>query len=251
MNKSSIISIVVAAAATANAKPAQNKAVEQKAVDALQTMGAFLRDQQSFEVKSTIETDYELDNGQTVRLAKQGDLQVKRPDHLRAEMTSDRKERQFFYDGKSFVMYAPKMGFYTRVDAPPTILELADDLETRYGLELPLVDLFRWGTPEGPMDELTSATYVGPATIDGVATDQYAFRQKGVDWQVWIERGDKPVPRKLLLTTTDDPNRPQHSIEMTWQLDAKQPDSTFTFNPPKNAAQIGITELAPQNVSQR
>jgi len=251
MNKSLIVSIVVAAAATANAEPKPNKAIEQKAVDALESMGTFLRNQQSFEVKSTIETDYDLDNGQTVRLAKQGDLHVRRPDHLRMDSTSERKERQFFYDGKSFVMYAPKMGYFTRVDAPPTILELADDLETRYGIELPLVDLFRWGTPDSPTDELTSATYVGPATVDGVATDQYAFRQKGVDWQLWIERGDKPVPRKLLLTTTDDPSRPQHSVEMSWTLDAKQPDSTFTFNPPRNAAQIGITELAPQNVSQR
>jgi hypothetical protein len=259
MNKSLIVSIVVAAAATANATPAQtkapnkepNKAVEQKALDALENMGAFLRSQQSFEVRSTTETDYELDNGQTVRLQKQGELHVRRPDHLRMGMKSDRKDRQYFYDGKTFVMYAPKMQYYTRVDAPPTIIELADDLENRYGLELPLVDLFRWGTPDDPTDELTSATYIGPATIDGVATDQYAFRQKGVDWQLWIQSGDKPVPRKLLLTTTDDPNRPQHSIEMTWNLDAKQPDSLFTFNPPQNAAQIGITELAPQNVSQR
>jgi hypothetical protein len=251
MKKSLIVSIVAAAAATANAKPAQNKNVEQKALDALENMGTFLRNQQSFEVKTTTETDYELDNGQTVRLAKQGDLHVRRPDHLRADVTSERKDRQFFYDGKTFVMFAPKMGFYTRVDAPPTILELADDLESRYGLELPLVDLFRWGTPEASTDELTAAHYIGPATIDGVATDQYAFRQKGVDWQLWIQSGDKPVPRKLLLTTTDDPNRPQHSVEMTWQLDAKEPDSTFTFNPPRTAAQIGITEIAPQNVSQR
>ena len=157
MNKSLIVSIVAATAATAHATPAPdkaankapNKAIEQKALDALQRMGMFLRDQQSFEVKTTSETDYELDNGQTVRLDKQGDLHVRRPDHLRADTTSERKDRQFFYDGKSFVMYAPKMGYYTRVDAPPTILELADDLESRYGLELPLVDLFRWGTPEG------------------------------------------------------------------------------------------------------
>ena len=162
-----------------------------------------------------------------------------------------RKDRQFYYDGKTFVMYAPKVGYYTRVDAPPTLNELADTLEDRYALQLPLVDLFRWGTPDSPLDQLTSAQYIGPATIDGVETDQYAFRQKGVDWQLWIERGDKPVPRKILLTTTDDPSRPQHSVEMAWQLDTREPDSLFTFNPPKAAAQIELAERNVPAVSRR
>jgi hypothetical protein len=244
------VGIAVALSATAGAKPARDK-IDPRAIQALETMGSFLREQQSFTVKTSSETDYKLDNGQTVRMQKEGDLHVRRPDHLRADVTSDRKNRQFFYDGKTFVMYAPTMGYYTRVNAPPTLDELADTLETRYGLELPLVDLFRWGTPGAPTDQLTSAQYIGPATIDGVQTDQYAFRQKGVDWQLWIERGNKPVPRKILLTTTDDPARPQHSVEMAWQLDARQPDSTFTFTPPRTAAQIDIKPIARSQVSRR
>jgi len=250
MKKLLIVSIGLVMAATAQGKPTQGDAVEPKAVNALKAMGIFLRDQQSFTVETTSETDYDLANGQTVRMQKHGDLHVRRPDRLQAHISSDRKDRQFFYDGKTFVMYAPKLGYYTRVDAPPTINQLADTLETKYGLELPLVDLFRWGTPGAPTDELTSAKYIGPATIDGVQTDQYAFRQKGVDWQLWIQQG-KPVPRKILLTTTDDPNRPQHSVEMTWQFNTSQPDSLFTFNPPKTAAQIELKQQNAPAVSQR
>ncbi len=251
MKKMLIVSIGLVVAATASGKPARKDTIEPKAIDALKTMGSFLRSQQSFSVQTSSETDYELDNGQTVRMQKQGDLHVRRPDHLRANVTSDRKARQFFYDGKTFVMYAPNMGYYTKVDAPPTLNSLADTLETQYGLQLPMVDLFRWGTEEAPLDQLTSARYIGPATIDGVQTDQYAFRQKGADWQLWIERGDKPVPRKILITTTDDPARPQHSVDMVWRLGDKQPDSTFTFNPPKTAAQIDIQPTNAPAVSRR
>jgi hypothetical protein len=251
MKKSLIVSIGLVMAATAQGKPTRGDTVEPRAVNALKAMGIFLRDQQSFTVQTTSETDYDLPNGQTVRMEKRGDLRVRRPDHLRAVMTSDRKDRDFFYDGKTFVMYSPKLGYYTRVDAPPTITELADTLETQYGLALPMVDLFRWGTPGAPIDELTSAKYIGPATVDGVQTDQYAFRQKGVDWQLWIERGSQPLPRKILLTTTDDPNRPQHSVEMTWQLGVRQPDSIFTFNPPKGATRIALRETSAGAVSTR
>jgi hypothetical protein len=251
MKKRLIVSIGLALAATASGKPAPKDAIEPRAINALKSMGSFLRSQQSFSVQTLSETDYELDNGQTVRMEKQGDLHVRRPDHLRANVTSDRKDRQFYYDGKTFVMYAPQLGYYTRVAAPPNLNQLADQLETQYGLQLPMVDLFRWGTDQAPLDQLTSAKYIGPATVDGVQTDQYAFRQEGADWQLWIQRGDKPVPRKILITTTDDPARPQHSVEMAWRFDDRQPDSTFTFNPPKTAAQIELRQLDAAQVSRR
>lgn len=254
MMKPAIISIALALAATSDGAPAkatEKTAIDPQAVAALHRMSAFLRQQQSFTVRTTTETDYELASGQTVRMQAHGELLVRRPDHLRADVASDRKEREFFYDGKSFVMYAPRVGFYTRIAAPPTLLELADTLGTRYGVQLPMVDLFRWGTPESPTSELTGATYIGVARIDGVDTDQYAFRQPGLDWQLWIQRGDKPLPRKVLLTTTDDPARPEHAVEMSWQLDAKHPDSAFTFTPPKDAAQIDLAEVKAPSVSAR
>jgi hypothetical protein len=139
-------------------------------------------------------------------------------------------------------MFAPKVGYYATVAAPPTIRELADQLEDRYGLELPLVDLFRWGTAESGADEITRATYIGPAMIDGVQTDQYAFRQPGLDWQIWIDRGARPLPRKLVLTTTDDPARPERIIDLRWELGTRYPDSTFTFVPPQGSRRISIAE---------
>ena len=82
--------------------------------------------------------------------------------------------------------------------------------------------------------------------IAGADTDQYAFRQPGLDWQIWIERGARPLPRKLVLTTTDDPARPEHAIEMTWDLKAKHDDSVFVFVPPKDAKKIQIVDLTTQ-----
>lgn len=219
--------------------------IEPAAIEAIERMGAFLRDQQSFTVRTTAETDYVLDAGQTVRIPSKGEVRVRRPDHLRATVISDRKERQFFYDGKTFTMYGPRLGFYASVAAPPTIVELADSIEARHGLVLPMVDLFRWGTKESGLDALTSAVHVGTSTLDGVVTDHYAFRQPGLDWQIWIERGERPVPRKLVLTTTDDPARPEYTVEMAWELGTRHADATFAFVPPKDSQRIALAEIAP------
>ena len=235
-----IAGVLAAAVSHAENKSQAPPAVEQSAIAALERMGAFLRQQKSFTVRVEIDNDYVVDGGQKVRLSSRGDLRVRRPDHLRASMVSDRKAREFFYAGNTFTIYSPRIGYYATVTAPPTIRELADSLEQQYGLELPMVDLFRLGTDASTLKRITSAHWVGTATIDGVAMDQYAFRQPGLDWQIWIQRGDRPLPRKLVLTTTDDPARPERIIDMTWDLGARHPESIFTFVPPKGSRQIAI-----------
>jgi hypothetical protein len=235
-----IAGVLAAAVSHAENKSQAPPAVEPSAISALERMGEFLRRQQSFTVRVDISHDYVVDSGQKVRLSSHGDLRVRRPDRLRADIVSDRKTRELFYAGNTFTIYSPRVGYYATVAAPPTINQLADQLEDRYGLELPIVDLFRLGTNKAVLQQITSARWVGLATIDGVATDQYAFRQSGLDWQIWIQRGDRPLPRKLVLTTTDDPARPERSIEMTWDLGAKHPESTFTFVPPKDSRRIAI-----------
>jgi hypothetical protein len=235
-----LIGLALAVASVAGAAPPK---IDPKAISALKEMGAYLQKQESFTVKTESETDYVLDNGQKVKMSARGDLRVQRPNRLRANVTSDRKDREFFYDGKTFTMYGPQVGLYTSVPAPPTIGELADVLTAKYGLQLPLVDLFRWGSTNYDTRDITAASYVGPAKVAGVETDHFAFRQKGVDWQVWIERGQHRVPRKIVLTTTDDKTRPEYEVELTWNLGVTHDAAEFAFTPPKDSLKIPLQEI--------
>ena len=137
---------------------------------------------------------------------------------MRAEIVNDRQPRIFYYDGKSFTLYAPRLKFYASVDAPPTIGELATRLEDKYDIDLPFVDLFPLGHEGGNVDAITSATDLGTSVVDGVTCEQYAFRQEGLDWQLWVQQGDNPLPRKVVLSTLTDEARPQHTSVYTWNL---------------------------------
>jgi hypothetical protein len=236
----------VFATSGALADEAKRPAVEPAAVTALKDMGTFLREQKNFTVRTRSTTEQVLEDGQKVQLIAYGKLEVDRPNHLRADLISDRRHRQYIYDGKTFTLNGPRVGYYATVAAPPTIGELVTAIEDKYGLEMPLVDLFLWGTDKSALGELTSATFIGRSRIEGVETDHYAFRQAGLDWQIWIDHGDKPVPRRLVLTTTDDPERPQHVIDMTWTLDAKHDPARFTFVPPKDSIKIDLQATAGQ-----
>ena len=225
-------------------KAAPAAEIDPKAIDALKAMGAELRALKAFALRSETTTDEVLDNGQKVQFGGTVDFRVRRPNGLRVEVLSDRKQRQFFYNGKTLTLYGPTNGYYASIAAPPTIGELVQVLDQKYGLQFPLTDLFLWGTDKDGLDDIKSAIYIGPSRIGGVDCDHYVFRQADVDWQIWIERGKTPLPRKLVITTTSEPAQPQYVAVLKWDLAPKLDDKMFTFVPAKGAQRIELATTA-------
>jgi hypothetical protein len=223
---------------TAEAKPAAKPAVDPDAIAALHKMGAFLREQQKFSVRSSVTTDDLLASGQKVQFEGTVELMIRRPDRMRMNVRGDRRDEKIFYDGKSFTVFGERLGYYASFAAPGTLAELKEVTEKRYGIDLPLADLFYWGTEHDGTSDITGATVVGVSTVDGTACDHYAFRQKDVDWELWIEQGAHPLPRKLVITTTSEKSRPQHGMNLTWDLSPQLSDDLFTFTPPAEAHRI-------------
>ena len=110
-------------------------------------------------------------------------------------------------------------------------------------MQLPLEDLFQWGGPQSKDTDIKSAMFIGPSNVDGVSCGHYAFRQEGLDWQVWIQLGDFPLPRRLVLTTMTDEARPQYVATYTWNLAPSFNDAAFTFVPPAGAGKIVLAEV--------
>ena len=217
--------------------PVTTGVVDSKAVNALRTMGAYLRTLKSFGVDVKGARDEVMSDGQKILITGTVKYLVRTPDRLRAEINTDRKQRTIYYNGKTMTLYAPRMHYYSTVNAPPTNEQLLDTLRAK-GVELPIADLFLWGTPRDGVKDLTQARYIGPSSVDGIQTDQYAFRQEGTDWQIWIEQGSRPLPRRLVITSVDKPEAPQYLAQLMWDLTANTDDSNFTFEPPKDAKSI-------------
>jgi hypothetical protein len=227
------------------ANPDQKKAdIDPAAMAALEKMGTFLRTLTVFQVKAAQTRDDVWDNGQAIQSSQVIDLLAARPNRLRAQIKSDDMDAFFLYNGKDFTVYGHLVNYYATVPAPPTIAELIEKVDEKYGIDLPLVDLFMWGSPQSAATQvITSAIDIGPGSIEGTTCEQYAFRQEGLDWQIWIQLGAYPLPRKLILTTTDDEARPRFTQVLTWNLAPSFNDEAFTFDPPKEAQRIAIAEI--------
>ncbi len=218
-------------------------AIDPGAIEALNKMGIYLRTLKSFQVYATATTDNVLDDGQTIQFSRKADIIAALPNRLRGEITDDDGHRFFFFDGKNFTIFGEVVKYYATVPAPPTIRELNNALMEKYDIELPLVDLFRWGTEDSGINKIKAAVDIGPSAVDDVTCEQYAFRQDGVDWQIWIQLGEFPLPRKLVIRTLTDDAKPQHSETLTWNLAPSFSENAFTFDPPAGVQRIPLEEM--------
>lgn len=240
---------MVAAAApqpppAAAAEPAGE--VEPEAVQALSRMSAYLGTLTAFDIKAETSLDLIMTDGQKLKLDGANHYTVRRPDAFVVEVATPRKVRRLIYDGKSMTLFAPELGLYATVPAPPTIRAAMEEARDRYDLVVPLQDLFRWTDPnQKDREPFTAAMVVGPSKINGVESDHYAFREGEVDWQIWIQKGDKPVPLKVVIIDRLDPTRPQFEARLDWNLSPQFTSDTFAFRPDKGVQAIRLTSVKP------
>jgi hypothetical protein len=225
----------------APAAKAPAQVVDRDAVKALRDMSTFLQSLSGFDLTSQTSLDLVANDGQKIQLDGVARYKVRKPNAFTIDVVSDDWNRRYIYDGRQFTLYAPKLGYYATVAAPPTIKGTVDEIENKFGISLPLDDLFRWSSPDGSReDSLDAGFMVGTATIDGVATRHYAFREGQIDWQVWIQQGDQPLPRKLVIVDRRDPADPAYIARLNWTLNPTLSDADFAFQPDQDAKRVRL-----------
>ena len=214
-----------------------NTAITPEARAVLDRMTATLSSLQRYTVTAHATRDevlsfgYKLQNHETARMS------VERPNRLRVEVQGDIKNRTYVYDGTQLSMYAPDLNVYSTTPAPDTLGELASVLLDA-GVEMPLIDMLYHGATGNLTEDVRVGIVVGDTMVDGVQTDHLAFRQPAVDWQLWVEKGNQALPRKLLITTRYAVGDPQYQATLHWDLKPTLDAKSFTFVPPSGATKI-------------
>ena len=221
-------------------------AVDAASIQALRDMGAFLQTLKRFHVSTEATGERVLADGQKLQHVATAELDVDRPNKLRAVIRNAASRREIIYDGKTIAFYTPAQKYYSTVEFSEPIGGLIDKLEQRYGVQLPLQDLFLFGTPMAQLDKIESAMNAGQDFVGGELCDHYAFRQGTIDWQIWIGTGGKPLPRKIVITNRADEARPQSISVIDWNLKPTFKDSIFKFTPPPGSKKI---EIVPRKTS--
>jgi hypothetical protein len=62
-----------------------------------------------------------------------------------------------------------------------------------------------------------------------VKTNHYAFREGLIDWQIWIQQGDQPLPRQVVIVDRRDKTDPSYIAQLAWTLNPPLTDADFAF----------------------
>ncbi len=89
------------------------------------------------------------------------------------------------------------------------------------------------------MTDVTSGSYLGTTWVNGVECDHVAFRAAKVDWQLWVQTGDRPLPMKYVITTKWMTGAPEFSVRLSdWDTQPKIPAGRFAFTPPAGVKRL-------------
>jgi hypothetical protein len=218
--------------------------VDPKAVDALARMSAYLRSIPAFQIALRTQRDDVDVYGQLITLSGEATYKVRRPDAFHIDLQLPSLARQYVDDGKTVTVYDPTTGYYGKFQALSTIRDTLELAVQKYGATVPLQDLFTWSDGDDRAKALTSAHFIGQDQIAGQTANHYAFRQPGIDWQIWIADGDKPAPLRVIIVDSDDPARPQFQADLSWDTAPNFTTDAFAFAPPPKAR---ATALQPIN----
>jgi hypothetical protein len=222
----------------------QPAGMEPQAEKLLRRMSDYLASRQQFSLKAESTLEAVLTSGQKIQFNSPATLEVSRPNKLRAHRKGDIVNQEFFYDGKTLTLYNPRENLYATTAAPPTIDEMLDFAREKLDVIAPASELLYKNAAEKMLKESSSGFMVGQSVVGGVKCTHLAFRGAEVDWQIWIEDGAKPLPRKFVLTSKKVAGEPQFAVLVrSWDLTPKLTDQMFTFVPPKGAKKIEFLQL--------
>jgi hypothetical protein len=194
-------------------------------------------------ITATFDSDIEVITPelQKIQFASSGQLKMTRPDKLRIKRTGGYADVELIYDGRTVSLYGNNAKAYVQTDAPGTIDQLVDAIQARTGGAMPGTDLLLTNAYDVLMSDVIEGHYVGQGVVDGVDCEHLAFRGHDTDWQIWIQTGAQPIPRKYVITSKTLAGAPQYTLRIKdWKSDAIADADAFAFKPPEGATKVSL-----------
>jgi hypothetical protein len=199
----------------------------------------FLKNQPQFSFKGEVANDRVYAGGKKLQFGMEVKAAFRRPDKLRIEGDGDLESKLLIFDGKTLTLYDKERNHYAGIEIAGDIDAALDQAYKDYGLKVGLAELGSAQLCNRAGKDLANALYVGLHKVRGVPCHHLAFDRRDIHYQVWIEAGDKPLLRKVVITQKKLPDSPQWTAYLSdWNLAPSLAGDLFAFTPPAGAQKI-------------
>ena len=218
----------------------------------LKAMADYVGSQQTIEL--TFDSDIEVITPELekIQFTNSGGALLSRPDRMYAHRVGGFSEVELYFDGTTVGINGKSLNGYAQFQAPGTVDDLIHALRAGHGVALPGADLLLSNSYDVLIADVLEAKHMGRGVVGGVECEHLAFRNFDTDWQLWVEVGERPIPRKMVITSKTVNSAPQYTVRITsWKTDVEPGSGAFSFTPPEGAerlhheALIELDELPP------
>jgi hypothetical protein len=220
---------------------APTNSIEPNALETVQRMSDLLKKATQITFTANTTREQPATTGQLLEFFYTSRVSMVRPNLLRIDITGDIWNASIWYDGKKITLMDPRTTFYAQADAPSTIDETVTFLVEKFQTPLPMAMLLISDISRKAQEGLKTGFEVGIVMVNGIKCRQLAFTEEEADWQLWVEDGPNPLPRRLSVTYKKIEGSPHVSIMFSdWNLDAVIPTNTFVFHMPEGAHKVDV-----------
>ena len=181
---------------------------------------------------------------QKLMLASSGNMDLNRPDKVRATRSGGFANVEMLFDGKTLTLLGKNLNVYGQVEIPGSLDHLVDQLRDKHRMALPGADLLSSNVYQILMRNVKDIKDLGSGVVGGTECDHLAFRAKDVDWQIWIAQGDVPYPCQYVITSKKVDQSPQYYVRVSdWKTGDQVAKDDFAFKNTSEAKKIDMKQL--------
>lgn len=210
-----------------------------KAIEVLKQMSAHKTSLNRVSITGVSFTDARLGGGLMISNSDEVSVSINRPGSLHINSFDGKTNKHLYFHDGLLTVFNSTTNFYAQASIPKDLDAAVEFALEELGIEAPLMDLLyqdmstRLITSDETIIYLTDKSRVG-----GVDCHHLVIRGPEADVQLWVEEGDRPVPRKIMITSKWEGGSPRFIANLYWETKPKFEPGFFEFTAPEGAMKI-------------
>ncbi len=234
-----IAAVILVGAGERAAAAAPKKGVDPEADKILRQMADFLSGLQSFTVQNFAVDEMAMKTGEKIQATSDSEVTVQRPNRMKSTQRGAGEGLNLWYDGKTMTIACKETNAYESVAAPGDLDGAIDKMRKHFKVEAPGADLLYSHPYDILMEQVVSGRVIGKESVQGTPATHLAFQGEEVDFQIWVQDTNQPLPLRFVITTKKVKGQPQFTVQLSkWDTMPKLTAADFAFAAPAGAKPV-------------
>ena len=210
-----------------------------KAIEVLKQMAAFKSSLNEVVINGVTFTDARLPGGLMVSNADEVSVSIQRPGSMLITSADGEATKGFYFHDGLFTFFNSATRLYGQAEIPKEIEAAMEFALEELGIEAPLLDMIYKDASTHLLTSGETIMYLtDKARVGNADCHHLAIRGDDIDVQLWVEEGDRPVTRRLMITSKWEGGSPRFVANLDWDTSPEFKSGFFEFKAPEGAEKI-------------